>query len=239
VAVLEGLNKLVDLQHLDSQLAAFEEEHSAIPAKKENLVQALAQCDERLEAAREKLQASGLEQRRVEQELQEKEALLQRLEGQQNQVKSNDAYTALLHEMEQARQAISICETGILEGMETVEDAKETLASEESAIATERMRLGVNEKTLADREEHLAAEIASMREARVQACGGLEAALLERYQKVLARRQPALVLVTGEMCNGCRVGIPAQDFIEVLKAEKIITCHSCARILLHAEKVAG
>jgi predicted nucleic acid-binding Zn-ribbon protein len=239
VAVLEGLNKLVDLQGLDSQLTAFEEEHSAIPTKRGNIVKALARCDERLETAREQLKASGLEQRRVEQELQEKEALLQRLEGQQNQVKSNDAYTALLHEMEQARQAISICETGILEGMDAAESAKEVLATEDVSIATERTRLGVNDKALADREEQLATEIASQKEARAQLCSVLESKLLGQYQKVLARRQPALVLVTGEMCTGCRVGIPAQDYIEVLKAERIITCQSCARILLHPEKIGG
>ena len=78
--VLEGLNKLVDLQRVDSQLSIFEEEYSAIPKKRENVAEALARCDERLKLAREHLQASGLEQRRVEQGLQEKEALLQRLD---------------------------------------------------------------------------------------------------------------------------------------------------------------
>ena len=237
--MLEGLNNLVDLQRLDGERTVFEEEFSAIPGKRVSLVEALAHCDKRLEHAKEQLLASELEQRRVEQALQEQEALLQRLEGQQNQVKSNDAYTALLHEMEMAKQAISSCETGILEGMEAVETARETLAADESAVAAERKRVGVTEKTLDERETHLSAEIARLSEAREQVCSGLEAGLLGRYQKILARRQPALVLVTGEMCTGCRVGIPAQDFIEVLKSEKIVTCMSCGRILLHAEKISG
>ena len=154
-------------------------------------------------------------------------------------MKSNEAYTALLHEMEVARQAISGCETGILEGMEAVENARETVVAEESKAAAERKRVDVTEKTLDEREGHLSVEIARLSETREQVCSGLEAALLDRYQKILARRQPALALVTGEMCSGCRVGIPAQDFIEVLKSEAIITCMSCGRILLHAEKMSG
>ncbi len=237
--MLEGLKKLVDLQRLDGERAAFEEEFSAIPGRRTGLVETLSRCEERLENAREQLKGSELEQRRVEQALQEQEALLQRLEGQQNQVKSNSAYTALLHEMEVARQAISGCETGILEGMETVENARESLVAEESEVVAERKRAEVTGKTLDEREGHLSVEIARLSEAREQVCNGLEAALLDRYQKILARRQPALVLVTGEMCSGCRVGIPAQDFIEVLRSEAIITCMSCGRILLLAEKVSS
>jgi predicted nucleic acid-binding Zn-ribbon protein len=67
----------------------------------------------------------------------------------------------------------------------------------------------------------------------------LEVSIDEECTIILARRQPALALVTGEMCSGCRVGIPAQDFIEVLRSEAIITCMSCGRILLHAEKVSS
>jgi predicted nucleic acid-binding Zn-ribbon protein len=59
--------------------------------------------------------------------LQDQEALLKRLEGQQFQVKSNDAYTALLHEMEHAKQAISDCETRILESMDAIETSRSEL----------------------------------------------------------------------------------------------------------------
>ena len=69
--------------------------------------------------------------------------------------------------------------------------------------------------------------------------GGLEAKMLAHYQKILNRRRPALVMVTGEMCTGCRVGIPAQDFIDILKSEQLITCGNCQRILFHADNVAG
>ena len=142
-------------------------------------------------------------------------------------------------ELERAKQAISSCETGILEGMEATETGRETLAAEESEIAAERKRVGENEKVLEDREGYLSNEIARLREAREQVCAGLESPLLDRYQKILARRQPALILVSGETCSGCRVGIPAQDFIEILKAERIVTCGSCSRILLHAEKIGA
>ena len=237
--VLEKLRKLVGLQHLDSQLNTLEQEFGAIPEKRRVIAESRSQCDVRLEAVSENLTATELGQRQLELQMQEHETLLSRLEGQQNQVKSNEAYTALLHEMDQAKQAISDCETQILESMEALETARDTQTSEESEVGTERKRIDIREKTLDDRETQLTSEIERLHFERERACGDLAGELLDRYQKILARRQPALVLVTGETCTGCRVGIPAQDFIEILKAERLVTCESCQRILLHEEKVGG
>ena len=39
--MLEGLDKLVELQRLDSQLSTFEDEFSAIPEKRENIAEVL------------------------------------------------------------------------------------------------------------------------------------------------------------------------------------------------------
>jgi predicted nucleic acid-binding Zn-ribbon protein len=46
-----------------------------------------------------------------------------------------------------------------------------------------------------------------------------------------------VILVKEERCGGCRVGIPPQSFIEIIRSETIVTCGNCTRILIHAEKV--
>ena len=72
----------------------------------------------RLVDAREELTQAEAAQRKSEAAAQDQEALLKKLQGQQFQVKTNDAYTALLHEMERAQAAISEAETHVLEAME-------------------------------------------------------------------------------------------------------------------------
>ena len=237
--MIEGLDRLVELQRLDSQLIEFEEEFGAVPGRREKIAQSRTQGDERLEASRQVITAAEMDQRQAEADLQDQETLLARLEGQQNQVKSNQAYTVLLQEMDQARQAISLAETRILEAMESLESGREKLAEAEEQGAAERKRLAVEEEVLDAREQELGGRIAALTEGRESACGGLEAKMLAHYQKILNRRRPALVMVTGEMCTGCRVGIPAQDFIDILKSEQLITCGNCQRILFHADNVAG
>ena len=48
----------------------------------------------------------------------------------------------------------------------------------------------------------------------------------------MARRRPAVAIVSNETCLGCRVGIPPQLYIEILKGEKIVACGTCQRILI-------
>jgi predicted nucleic acid-binding Zn-ribbon protein len=169
--------------------------------------------------------------------LQDQEALLKRLEGQQFQVKSNDAYTALLHEMEHAKQSISDCETRILESMDAIETARSELTAAEAEASATNARLEIEERALDEREKQLAEELSRARASRDDVCVRIEADLLGRYTKIATRRRPAVVVISNEMCLGCRVNIPPQNYIEILKAERVITCGQCQRILVHEAKL--
>jgi hypothetical protein len=118
------LQRLVELSRLDVQLAALEEDLTGLPARRSAALAQQSAAEERSEAAREELARAEQEQRKSEVAAQDQEALLRKLQGQQFQVKSNDAYTALLSEMERAQAAISEAETKILEAMEAIEAAR-------------------------------------------------------------------------------------------------------------------
>ena len=119
--MLDDLQLLIDLQKLDEQLVASEEESAGLPGRRAERAEMREAAQQRVVAAKEALQEAESEQRHAESALQDQEALIQRLEGQQFQVKSNEAYTALLREMEHAREAISDSETRLLEAMDAIE----------------------------------------------------------------------------------------------------------------------
>jgi hypothetical protein len=227
--VLESLRRLIDLQNLDDDLLAREGEQKSIPVQRARIEEEAAACEAKLASAGETLKEAEAAQRRCESDLQDQEALLRKLGGQQHQVKTNDAYTALLAEMERAKASISDAETRILEGMEAIEAARAVVTAAERAAGESRRRLDAREK-------ELDAEISALRADRNVITDDIEPDLLKRYEKIVARRRPALVVVSGEMCSGCRMDIPAQSFIEILRAEKIVTCGNCNRILFHADK---
>jgi len=235
--VLEGLQHLLELQRLDSEIAKRQEVLAALPARRKQSDESLAAAAAGLEAAREKLQSVELEQRSAESELQDQEALLHKLEGQQFQVKDNTAYTALLSEMEHAKEAISACETRILEEMEAIETGRRTLADAESKERDTRANVERDLVEFAERQQKLEAELTALEAERALVGPQLDAKMLAVYERVAARRRPALALVSGEVCEGCRVGIPAQNYLEIIKGERLITCENCKRILLHTDMV--
>ena len=235
--MLQGLTQLLELQRLDDQLVESQTEHEGIPARRERIAEERSAAEERLSAAKQALEDGQLGMRQVESALQDRETLLEKLEGQQFQVKSNDAYTALLHEMAQAREAISDHETKILEHMEAIERATASLEAAAQEAESVRSRHTEEEREIETRQGELTSEIERFRELRTQAGQGVERELLSHYERVASGRRPAVVSITDERCSGCRVRIPPQSFIEILRGEAIVTCDNCSRILLHAERV--
>ncbi len=231
--MIEGLKKLVELKQIDDQLAALEEEAAASPGRRERIAQARTASEEKLAEARAAGEKAELEQRHLETEVQDQEALRLRLEGQSAQVKTNEAYTALLHEIEQANAAISERETRILELMDEIEAARARIAAAVQEHRSTSAELDAELKALDERDEQVKQELGRVRAAREELARGIDAPMLSRYEKVAARRRPAVAVVFSELCMGCRVGIPPQQYIEILRGESIVACESCMRILIH------
>ena len=127
--MFEAFQRLSELQVCDEELWAREQEHAALPAKRARLAEERAAAEAAVLRSREGLAQAEAAQRRAETELQDQEVVRRKLESQQSQVKTNDAYTALLHEIERAQQGISECETRLLEGMDAIETARAACAS--------------------------------------------------------------------------------------------------------------
>ena len=233
------LQRLVELSRLDVQLAALEEDRGSLPGRRNAAAAQRSAADVRVEAAREELTRAELAQRKSEVATQDQEALLRKLQGQQHQVKTNDAYTALLAEMERAQAAISEAETLVLEAMEAIEQAR----SRHQELESERKRVIAHVesevRSCDEREKELSEQIAKLREQRDAAAGRLEKPLLARYEKIATRRRPAVTMVVAQTCQGCRVGIPPQLVIEIRRGEEPMPCPNCARILVLEDQLRG
>jgi len=189
----------------------------------------------RLVTARARVAEFEQEQRSQEAEARDQEALLAKLEAQQHQVKNNREYTALLQEMEAARESISSAETAVLEAMEELEAARLQLAESESSVASQLEEIAEEERGIQARGEALEGSITELQTRRGTLGEHVSPEVMARYQKILARRSPAVAIVSGEICTGCRVGIPPQNYIEILQGDSLVVCGQCKRILIHGD----
>ena len=117
--------------------------------------------------------------------------------------------------------------------MDAIEAARARIAEAEQERRSTSAELDAELKALDERDEQLKQELARVRSAREELTRDLDAQLLSRYDRVASRRRPAVAVVSGELCLGCRVGIPPQQYIELLRGESLVACGSCTRILIH------
>lgn len=227
-----ALRQLVELQRVDETRHRLSVELAAIPTQRAAFDAAEAAAREHVARARTSLDAGQLELRRAESALRDQEAAKQRLEGQQGQVKTNTAYTALLHEIDAAAAAISESETRILELMDAVQAARRESEEAERELARVEGDLRERRQALGIREEELAKEGARADAERAGLAAAIEASVLVRYERILERRRPAIALVQNGVCMGCRVGVPPQRIVEVIAGQDLVACGSCRRILV-------
>jgi predicted nucleic acid-binding Zn-ribbon protein len=230
--VRETLRTLWELHRVDQTLERLASDLAALPEAQAGLDRTEAELNQRVSTAREALEGLQLELRQAEASLRDSESHKVHLEGQQNQVKTNEAYTALLHEIEAAAQAISDSETRSLELMEGVEETRRALANAERELESRGAEIQQERQALEIRGEGLSAEQAQAQEERARVAAGLEAGALRSYERILTRRRPAIALVQKEVCMGCRVGIPSQRFMDVLDGKNLVMCGGCRRILI-------
>ena len=230
--MLDGLQQLIDLQALDDQRTQLRDRQASIPDKRAALEATRQALEADVASAGETLQAAEAEQRRAETELQDQEALVQRLEGQQSQVKTNEAYTALLHEIDAAKEAISGFETVILEAMEQIEDARSRRSEAEATCEREQARLDRESKSLDEKHAELESGIAARDGERQALVAEIDSGLLAQYDKIAKRLGSAVARVSRGNCQGCRMDLPPQLLIELIRGERLITCQRCKRILI-------
>jgi predicted nucleic acid-binding Zn-ribbon protein len=123
--------------------------------------------------------------------------------------------------------------------MEAIEACGAAVASAEGEAKAAGDRAQAGSLTLTARETELAGRIGELRRLRAELHGRVDRELAELYERIASRKRPAVVVVSREICTGCRVDIPPQTFVEILGRRRVVCCGRCQRILIHAEVASG
>jgi len=229
------MRQLILMRDIDAETAVVESELARIPEERETIERELVAARETLAQTKESLESEEVEERRLETQMREQEALLQRLNAQSAQVTSHQAYEALRHEIEHASTASSEFETRALELMESIDQLRGELAAAEDRLQRAEERAPTQLDELSEREKRLTAEREALLERREKACQSLDASLLAHYERVAQQRRPAVGIVEGGICPECRIALPTMRANEIQRAEKVHACSSCHRLLVPAQ----
>jgi predicted nucleic acid-binding Zn-ribbon protein len=228
----DDIHKLIDLQQVDSRIAALRAEIAALPAQVRQIEAKLAGSKARVESIQAAIKADENARRKHESDIQDQQQKISKYRDQSLNVKTNQEYRALLSEIEQAEAEVRKLEDRILEIMVAADARKDELKQAETALKAdtnenEREKEHARQQTAED-EQALAGLDTQREELRVN----ISADTLRHYDRVMKLRHSALSAVhEDQMCSVCRVMLRPQVFQDVIKGEEMMYCDSCQRIL--------
>jgi predicted nucleic acid-binding Zn-ribbon protein len=233
------LERLIRLQHAESELRRVEAELAEVPRQKDELKQDLDRERGRLDAAREALAQTQKARRQHEADLQDLETKRARYKGQLMEVKTNKEYTAMLHEIEGVERDVRTREDQILAEMERSEAVTAEVKSEEEAFKTAEGRAREGGRALDDTARRLEEGRGRLQGERDAIAATLSDDVLELFQRVARLRGVAVAEARDGMCQVCHVKLRLQMYAELKHNDEIQQCPACNRILYYVPPPAA
>jgi predicted nucleic acid-binding Zn-ribbon protein len=229
--MLPELKSLLDLQNADREILRLQEEIASLPRKVAVIEEKLAGTKAVLEKAKTSVKADDAAKRKYESTISDLRQKISKYRDQMLDVKTNEQYKALQHELNFAEQEIGGNEDKILELMINAEARDKEVKSAEVELKAEtaeieREKSEAREKTAED--QKLLSEWQGKRDALR---ANVTPDLLRHYDRVAKFRKTGLSEVRDHKCMACQVMLRPQTYNEVRSGDRVVICDSCQRIL--------
>jgi predicted nucleic acid-binding Zn-ribbon protein len=215
------LEKLIELEKVDREANRLSEEVAGLPKRVAAIEEKLAEHKAAVEKAKAGVKGNEANRRQLEADIKGFQEKIAKYRSQSSNVKTNEEYRALMHEVEFAEKQISTCEDKILELMLGLEAELKTESTDvEKEKAEAHVRTAEDEKLLA-----------GLKEKRTQLTAGVNESTMAHYDRVMRQRKSAIAEARDQKCMSCFVMMRPQTWQELRTNNHIITCNSCGRIL--------
>jgi len=228
--MLPDVHSLVELQQADREILRLKEEVAALPKRMAAIEQRLSGTKAILEKAKTAVKADEAARRKYETAIQDLQQKISKYRDQSLEVKTNDQYRALMHEIQFAEQDIRANEDKILELMVNAEAREKDVKAAEAELKAEMAEIEQEKASARARTAEDEKQLAEWNAKRDQAQAGVNPDLLRHYDRVSKFRRTGLAEVRDHKCMGCQVMLRPQTYNDV-RSGQVIICESCQRIL--------
>ena len=227
------LENLLSLQEADREIARLRQEIASLPRKVAVIEEKLAGSKAQVEKAQAALKAGEAAKRKHEADIQAQQQKISKYRDQSLEVKTNDQYKALMHEISFAEQGIRDAEDKILETMLGAEEQDRLLRTAQAELKAETAEIEKEKKEVRERTEQDERELAEWNAKRDSLRSRITESVLMHYDRVAKQRGTGVAEVLTDKCTACHVLLRPQTLNEVKTNEQVITCSTCNRILIY------
>lgn len=230
--VTDKIQDLLILQDRNATVHQLHTEIGRLPKEVEKLERKITEEKASADNARQAVKDLELKRKELELEVESAEEQIGKYKNQQLQVKKNDEYRALTHQIEELESKISDLETEELEIMEQMDAATEKLKAVEADVSK---RVKYQESLIAECQEkleNLKSQLGNAESAYSEQSVKMEPADVQLFEllKDQIKRPPYIAEMTGQNCGGCHMRV-SNDVSKQAKIGEMARCDQCARVI--------
>ncbi len=160
-------------------------------------------------------------------------------------IKNNDEYRAMLHQIENQEKVIEKIEDEIISLEEELEEFKASLPDRKKSIQDSIRNLESDKKKLESLDAVLNKDIESLMSDRKKIEEKIKISVLKRYERLRSRGYKEVLVpikkITGNegeeyVCSGCNSTIPLEISLRVRRGEAFLRCENCGRYLYYEDE---
>lgn len=219
------------MQEADARRQQLEAQLKQAPAELAVLQRRLDEEKSAYEARRHVLLELEVQRKDLDNRLKSAEAQLFKYRTQQLEVRKNDEYQALTHQIELAEAEVSARETEEIEMLIKMDEAKESLQAAAAELQRRQSNLEGEMALVRRRETQTRADLAAQEGAVETAAAAVSAPWRRAYgdAKNRAKRAPYIAPIEEHRCGGCHLRVSNEVSEAARHGGKPVHCDNCGR----------
>ena len=229
----EQIVSLVNLQRIEIEISSIKAKISNVDQRFEKLDESLRDFKQVIDEQESVINELNQKYRNYETDVRMNLDRIKKSEAKLSSVKTNKEYQALLKEIDDIKEKNSKLEDVMIEFLDRIEIAENTLKAKMAEYAELQSRLN-NEKETIQKETETGKRQLEQLDVELNAVvTGIDEGLLATYNKAksLQSNGIAIVAVKNAICQGCNVNIPPQMYNELQRGDSLKKCPICDRII--------
>src|SRR5579863_6567765 len=236
------LKALIELQAVDLRLIGIRERLARFPKRLAEVEAGVTAARQQVTAAKE-AHTTGLKERKTyEMDVEQWKERAKKYRNQSAEVKTNEAYKALLHEIQNAENEVAKAEDRLLERMVSGEEYDRQVKAAEAAVKAVEAVANKDRQAIQAEYNATQKELAAAEAVRAAAIAAVPEDLVDHYERIAQRHGGiALAEIRGEGCGQCGVHIRPHVIQQLQRDsnEGFFHCETCTRILYYADHSAA
>lgn len=227
-----SLTTLAALQRIDGERASIEAYLSGVDATIASLSEQLGIFQEKVNEGISCLEQLKKQYRQDESDLKSIEAAIVKGEEKLHAVKTNKEYQSTLKEIDEFKLKASATEDRMLTALDRIEEAEKQVSILKDDLVDMQGEIEDQRKTIRNEAEDQREKLEILDQKRESVWSDLDVKLQRTYERAMRQGNGiAVAAVVDGVCQVCRMNLPPQAFIELMRMNGLQMCPACQRLI--------